>query len=129
MPGPQGERGTSEGAGGGGLIWWINGPQISGRDVEATFRVMLPRSYNAEGIVVSIDDGYGAQELFGGSDVAARYSNVERYNSTRDGQLYEVSLSPRQQVWDYTYMCVNYIWSAVAEDVFFVAGCSTIGGQ
>ena len=67
--------------GGGGLIRWIGGPQISGRDVEATFRVMLPRSYSGQGIVVSIEDGYGADENFSDSSTASplrRYHALER---------------------------------------------------
>lgn len=112
--------------GGGGAIRWIDGPEVSRGDVETTFRVMLPRSYSAEGIVVSIEDGYGAVEDFSDASTASRYASIEPWSATRDGQLYQVTVTPRQSIRDYTYMCV-YHWDQSVDDFLVVAGCNTVG--
>ena len=126
--GDQGAQGGAEFQGGGGWIRWIGAPEISRGDVETTFQVMLPRSLTTRGVVLTVEDGYGAEENFSDSSTAAGYYNIEPWTATRDGQLYQVSVSPEQQIWDYTYVCVWH-WSDVEEDTFVVAGCNTIGGQ
>ena len=78
--------------------------------------------------MLSVEDGYGADENFTDSSTARLYSNIKPWTATRDGQLYQVSVSPEQQLWDYTYVCVWY-WSDGEEDTFLVAGCNTIAGQ